>query len=77
MMVKHPDLRYYQGYHDIVSVLVLVLTEDSRLCFAVAERISLTFLRDFMRENFESLLPVIQLLFPLLRHFDKEVSLAL
>jgi hypothetical protein len=29
MVRKHPDLHYYQGYHDLVSVLVLVLTEDT------------------------------------------------
>jgi TBC1 domain family member 20 len=74
MVRKHPDLHYYQGYHDLVSVLVLVLTEDDLVCFAVAERISLYFARDFARESFDVLLHLMQLLFPLLRRFDPEVS---
>lgn len=74
MVVKHPDLHYYQGYHDLITVLVLVLTEDERLCFSVAERISLHFLRDVMRPSFDVLQPLMMLLFPLIRRFDGELA---
>lgn len=74
VIVKHSDLHYYQGYHDLVSVLALVLTEsEGKLCFSVAEKLSLMYTRDFMRESFDTLLLVLQLLFPLLKRFDPEV----
>ncbi|KAK5112353.1 hypothetical protein LTR62_004316 [Meristemomyces frigidus] len=42
----HPMLHYFQGYHDIVQVFLLVLGEDAAIS-AVA-RISLLRIRDFM-----------------------------
>jgi hypothetical protein len=74
MVSKHPDLHYYQGYHDVLTVLVLVLTEDERLCFAVAERVSLYFIRDYMRPSFDALQPLVLLLFPLIRRFDAPLA---
>jgi hypothetical protein len=73
VVVKH-GLHYYQGYHDLLSVLVLVLTDDERLCFAVAERVSLRHMRDMMRPSFDVLLPLMELLFPLIRRVDPEVG---
>lgn len=75
MMVKRPELHYYQGYHDILSVLVLVLTDSEELCFAVAERLTLGFLGDCMlRPDFRSLTLLLELLGPLVTAFDPDVG---
>ena len=75
VMVKRPELHYYQGYHDILSVLVLVLTDSEELCFAVAERLTLGFLGDCMlRPDFGSLTLLLELLGPLVKAFDPDVG---
>ena len=43
---RHPALRYFQGYHDIVQVLFLVLGRDASV--ASVRRLSLLRIRDFM-----------------------------
>lgn len=62
---RHPCLRYYQGYHDVVSVLLLVFipptlhheqgeaagTDALEAVVSAASRISLHVLRDVMTEN--------------------------
>lgn len=42
----HPMLHYFQGYHDIVQVLLLVLGREH--CIPAVERLSLLRIRDFM-----------------------------
>lgn len=75
VMVKRPELHYYQGYHDILSVLVLTLTDSEELCFAVAERLTLGFLGDCMlRPDFRTLTLVLELLVPLVKAFDPDVG---
>lgn len=44
---RNPQLRYYQGYHDIAQVVYLVM-EDVHQSIQVLEKISLIYLRDFM-----------------------------
>ena len=51
-------------------MLVLILTENENLCFAVAERISLSLLADAMRPSFDVVMQLVTLLFPLIRRFD-------
>ena len=43
---RYPYLRYFQGYHDIVQVLLLVLGRDAAV--PCARRLSLIRIRDFM-----------------------------
>ncbi len=78
VMVQHPELHYYQGYHDILSVLVMVITDDESLCFAVAERLTLAFLGDCtLRPDFTSLTLLLELLLPLVKAFDAEAGAVL
>ncbi|KAG5357727.1 TBC1 domain family member 20 [Yarrowia sp. B02] len=44
---RNPQLRYYQGYHDVAQVVYLVM-EDVSKSIQVLEKISLIYLRDFM-----------------------------
>lgn len=51
---KHPALNYYQGYHDVASVVLLVCNElqaegaQDEQAFLLLERLTLSHLRDFM-----------------------------
>jgi hypothetical protein len=42
---NHPDLHYFQGFHDIASVIMLVCGVEDGLAYAILERISVTYIR--------------------------------
>ena len=46
MLRRHPQLHYFQGFHDIIQVLLLVLGPDNSPL--AARRLSLIRIRDFM-----------------------------
>ncbi|CAA9960534.1 hypothetical protein PTNB85_01549 [Pyrenophora teres f. teres] len=65
---RHPALCYFQGYHDIVQVFLLVLgPEDAPTAVA---RLSLLRIRDFMLSSLEPALAQLELLRPILRAAD-------
>ena len=70
---RNSSLHYYQGFHDVVSIFVLVL-EDDYLAFQVAERVATVFLADCMREDFVVISEVMRFIFPLLEASDPEVT---
>ena len=72
ILCRHSSLHYYQGYHDVVSVFLLVLEED-HLAFALAEVVSLNYLSDFMCKDFEIVAKSMQLIMVILRIADKDV----
>ena len=65
---RHPALSYFQGYHDIVQVLYLVL--GPRAAAPAAARLSLLRIRDFMLSSLDPAVAHLQLLRPLLRRTD-------
>ncbi|KZM22728.1 Rab GTPase activator [Ascochyta rabiei] len=65
---RHPALSYFQGYHDIVQVLYLVL--GVRAAPRAAARLSLLRIRDFMLSSLEPAIAQLELLRPLLQHAD-------
>ncbi|KZF23442.1 RabGAP/TBC [Xylona heveae TC161] len=65
----HPELSYFQGYHDIVQVLLLVLGPETS---AVA-RLSLLRIRDFMLPSLTPALAHLNLLPPLLYAADSKL----
>ena len=64
-------LHYYQGFHDVCSVLLLVLGEKKT--YAVAERLALFHLRDCTRKTMTHVLDSLSLIKPLLRAVDAEL----
>lgn len=66
---KH--LHYYQGFHDICSILVLIL-DDSSACVA-AERLALYHLNDFMKSSMDSVLPYLNYVYVLLSKIDPDI----
>ncbi|KLO19413.1 hypothetical protein SCHPADRAFT_885554 [Schizopora paradoxa] len=69
---KHPRLNYFQGYHDIVTVIYLTLPEPHRL--RVCEKLSLHRLRDAMGTGLEPVIAQLRILKLLLRLADKPFS---
>ncbi|KAG5640707.1 hypothetical protein DXG03_007476 [Asterophora parasitica] len=69
---RRPKLNYFQGYHDIVSVLFLTLPEETQL--VCAEKISLHRVRDSMGSTLEPVLGLLRVTKNLLRLVDLEYA---
>lgn len=67
----HPALHYFQGYHDIAQVLLLVLGIDAALT-AIA-RLSLLRIRDFMLPTLTGTEAHLQLIPSILQAADREL----
>ncbi|CAO1630148.1 unnamed protein product [Parajaminaea phylloscopi] len=80
---RHPTLHYYQGYHDVLSVLLLVLCprepqdkdvwrSESEFVVALtaARRLSLFYLRDFMAEKIDPCLGWLKVVRNCVRRFN-------
>lgn len=72
MFRKRPKLNYFQGYHDIISVLFLTLPPDLQL--ACAEKLSLHRVRDSMGSTLEPVLGLLRVTKNLLRLADTEYA---
>ncbi|GAA5878783.1 hypothetical protein JCM16303_007180 [Sporobolomyces ruberrimus] len=69
---KHPALQYFQGYHDIVSILLLTLNDDELLASAT-EQMSLHRIRDSMGPGLEPTLGYLKLAHRLIQRIDPEM----
>ncbi|KPV75259.1 uncharacterized protein RHOBADRAFT_53256 [Rhodotorula graminis WP1] len=69
---RHPALHYFQGYHDIVSILLLVL-RDEALVAETAERLSLHRIRDNMGAGLEPTLGYLRLVDRIVEQADHEL----
>lgn len=73
---KYPALNYYQGYHDIASIIVIVHYDnttkklDETLCFQMLETLTLYHLRDFMLRDINLSLHHLKLIPTLLEIVD-------
>lgn len=68
---KPSNIHYYQGFHDVVSVVML--TCGVKTGQDIAERLAKTRLRDFMSEDMASSLETLELMYLLLRRVDEEL----
>jgi len=71
ILCDHPQLNYFQGFHDVCSVFLMVCGEQ--LGGAVAEFVALHHLCDNMRPSFDVALQVLGMVFPLLSLEDHEL----
>ncbi|GAA6018521.1 hypothetical protein JCM11491_006433 [Sporobolomyces phaffii] len=69
---RHPSLQYFQGYHDIVSILLLTLDDDELLASAT-EQMSLHRIRDSMGPGLEPTLGYLKLSHRLIQRIDPEM----
>ncbi|KAF4564832.1 hypothetical protein EYR40_011005 [Pleurotus pulmonarius] len=69
---KRPRLSYFQGYHDIVSVLFLTLPPEMQFC--CTEKLSLQRVRDSMGSTLEPVLGLLRVMSRLLRLADPPLA---
>lgn len=72
ILSKYPQFHYFQGFHDIVSIFLLIL-EDDHLTFSMVEVVSLYFFSDYMSEDFKIVSRGMNILMLLLEIADPEV----
>ncbi|KAF2194288.1 hypothetical protein K469DRAFT_195486 [Zopfia rhizophila CBS 207.26] len=65
---RHPVLYYFQGYHDIVQVFLLVL--GAQEAPAAVTRLSLLRIRDFMLPSLDPAISHLELLHPIIKTAD-------
>lgn len=73
VLCRHSRYYYFQGFHDIVSVLILVLN-DSALAYAATEVLCDKYLFDFMRKDFSSLSKTMKLIMVLIKCADPQLA---
>jgi hypothetical protein len=73
ILCRNSDFHYYQGYHDVVSVFLLVAGHD-QLAFAMAEIVSRRFLTDFLGKDFEILSKSMRLIMTIIESTDPELG---
>ncbi|KAK3250305.1 hypothetical protein CYMTET_40311 [Cymbomonas tetramitiformis] len=72
VVCSHPgDVFYYQGFHDVAAVVMLIMGEDA--AYPVLEVLAMHHLRDCSRPSLELVMQYLKLFFPLLRHEDLEL----
>eukprot|EP00935_MAST-01C_sp_MAST-1C-sp1_P000017 g17.t1 len=70
IVCEHPSLNYYQGYHDVVTVFLIVVGEQR--AYQLVEQSSLHFFRECMRPDFQQVTTALQLIMPLFELEDPE-----
>lgn len=66
---NYPELNYYQGYHDIASLVILVFQDDEK-AFQFLSTLSLVHLRDFMLPTMDATVLHMELVTDLLNAID-------
>lgn len=78
LLRKYPSLHYYQGFHDIASIILIVCYNphtkdtDDQLAFKMLEKLSLNHLRDYMISDISLSLAHLKLIPALLEIVDHE-----
>ncbi|UJR30127.1 hypothetical protein I4U23_017668 [Adineta vaga] len=72
ILVKHPELHYYQGYHDICLTFLLVLGNDS--CLSIMDSITISHLKYFMEPTMEKTRDSLSYLLPLINCINSECA---
>ncbi|XP_065088994.1 TBC1 domain family member 20 [Ochlerotatus camptorhynchus] len=65
VIIKHPHLKYYQGYHDVAITFLLVVGEE--VAFHVMEILSTNHLVECMQETMEPTQRRLMFIYPLVR----------
>ncbi|GMG10943.1 unnamed protein product [[Candida] boidinii] len=67
---NNPKLNYYQGYHDIATIILLVFENDEESAFKFLQHLSLFHLRDHMLPSIESTIDQLHLIYDLIEITD-------
>lgn len=68
---SYPSLHYYQGFHDICSVFLLLFGE--KYACQMIERVSLFYLRDMMFNSLEPVMKQLTIIDTIIRLEDNEL----
>lgn len=71
VLVRHDELHYYQGYHDICVTFLLVVGED--VAFALVEKLSMNHLRDFMDADMDRTKHILNYMYPLIGRVNPDL----
>lgn len=71
ILMKHPELNYYQGFHDVAITFLLVMGED--VGYEMVEKLSVTHLSEFMRPTMEKTTYYLTYIYPILRRADTKL----
>lgn len=71
VIMAHPRLHYYQGYHDVAITFLLVVGEE--LGYHIVERLSVSHLKEFMAPTMEQTVRLLQYIYPIFRRKDPEL----
>ena len=67
-------LNYFQGFHDVASVIFVNMAREPQLGSAILERIAQSHLRDAMKEDFSDVSALLEVVFyPLLQKIDEKL----
>ncbi|XP_070576069.1 TBC1 domain family member 20-like [Ptychodera flava] len=72
VLLRNPQLHYYQGYHDICITFLLVVGQD--ISFALIEQLSTHHLRDFMDSTMDSTKHMLNYLLPIIGKANPELK---
>ncbi|XP_039500979.1 TBC1 domain family member 20 isoform X3 [Drosophila santomea] len=68
---KYPNLRYYQGYHDVAVTFLLVVGEE--IAFAIMEQLSKTHFSECMQETMEATQRRLMFIWPIIKFENPEL----
>ncbi|XP_065208354.1 TBC1 domain family member 20 [Planococcus citri] len=71
VIMKYPQLQYYQGYHDVAITFLLVVGEN--IAFHIMEKLSTNHLKHFMEPTMEKTSELLEYIFPLMNHVHPEL----
>jgi hypothetical protein len=72
---RNPNLKYYQGFHDICTCFLLVLGKKAAI--PAAENVALFFIRDAMLDSFDPVSKQLRLMSSIIEYEDSELTLFL
>jgi TBC1 domain family member 20 len=73
VLCRNEPYFYFQGFHDIVSILILVFN-DNALAFGALEAMCERYLVDFMKSDFSSLSKIMKLIMVLIKQADETLA---
>ncbi|KAH8272174.1 hypothetical protein KR018_005667, partial [Drosophila ironensis] len=68
---KYPNLRYYQGYHDVAVTFLLVVGE--KVAYAIMEQLSTTHFSECMQETMEATQRRLMFIWPVVKFENPEL----
>jgi hypothetical protein len=69
---RHPWLHYYQGYHDIAQLVLLIADRDQAVALVILEQLSKYALRDFMLSTLAPSMSMLPLAHDIIRVYDPD-----